>query len=137
MAADLQIHVFEDEELTEDDFRGFFGNHIGSKWFSLDNSKKFDKNYDKFSKTKSIWVGSASWLKASLLEDSDTFIPDSVGEIADIIGEHWPVVDDELISQIKDALTLENSTQYEVASADEVVEFLERHRGKKAFTISW
>lgn len=141
MAADLHIHVFAEGELTEDDFRGFFSNSLGSKWFEFGGNRHYEDNWQdyfkKFSETASVWIGEVSWLKAALLEDKETFIPDPVSKISSIIGEDWPIVNDKLIARIRKALGLENQTLYSVSTAKEVIEFLELHKGKRAFTISW
>lgn len=140
MAADLHIHVFADGELTEDDFRTFFGNSLGSKWFNPTASTwdKTEELYAKFDATPNIWIGEVSWLKAALFDDPDKFIPNPVMQVAEIIGEELPVVDDELIEKVGNALKTENqTTAYATSTASEVVEFLQKHKGKHAFKISW
>lgn len=139
MAADLHIHVFSEGELEEDDFATFFSNALGSKWFTWDSAspEERDKVLDKISHTPNIWAGEVSWLKAALFEDKSSYIPSTVDKINRIIGEHLLVVDDNLIAEIKEAFTLPNSTSYSLALCEEVVAFLEEHKGKRAFTVSW
>ena len=138
MSADLHIHVYEG--LVEDDLRLFFSHTIGSKWCGAHQSVSIEedsKNMDKVGGTPNVWVGGVSWLKAALFANPDKYIPSPVMQVNDIIGEDLPVIDDELIERISEALMLENTTGYRVSSAGDVVLFLEEHRGKRVFTISW
>ena len=162
MAADLHIHVFEEGQLTEEDFRIFFHNCIGSKWCPITNAetdedfaaifqqdmedakakpslseRKWQEVHPKLTKCPDVWIGSVSWLKADLLDDGDTYIPSTVGAVSDIIGEELPVIDDELIGKVKAAFELPNETTYRLADPGEVIAFLEQHKGKQAFTVSW
>jgi hypothetical protein len=84
-----------------------------------------------------VWVGEVSWLKAALFEDEEAFVPDAVAEVYEIIGEGLPVIDDALIEKIRTALGAQNRTGYNVTDPDPVIRFLEQHRGKPCFTISW
>jgi len=138
MSADLHIHVYEG--LTKDDLRRFFSHTMGSKWFTLSNlwtPEEHQESFNKVMDSPDVWVGSVSWLKAALLEDGDKYIPSPVMEVSEIVGEELPMIDDELIGQIREALALENTTSYSVASPEAVVAFLEEHRGKRVFTVSW
>jgi len=163
MSADLHIHIYEG--LTKNDMEAFFSNVLGSKYCPLSpmfekfekeeeptqeelsaafehtcrthSHEDFTKLWEKFSHTPNVWVGSVSWLKAGLTGDSDTYIPQPVEVVSDIIGEDLPIIDDELIGKIRAALRLSNDTGYQVASEPSVVAFLERHRGKQVFTVSW
>jgi len=140
MAADMHIHVFGEGQLTEDDFRIFFSNVLGSKWFQMNRGEAYEKDdalYHKFDACPNIWVGEVSWLKAALFSSPEDFIPDPVGEVNEIIGEDLPVVDDELIKKIEAALKLANNTSYAISTSDQIVEFLRKHKGKRAFTVSW
>lgn len=180
MAADLHIHVFAEGDMTDEDFKCFFGNTLGSKWFrrpvcmecmrelTLEDMPKirendFDKpqcpgcgaidqfgfnrspcdskfdceHWRKISDSPNIWVGSVSWLKAALT-GSDEFVPDPVGAVAERIGEDLPVIDETLIEDIETALARENTTSYETEDEEsDVVAFLRKHMGKRAFTVSW
>jgi hypothetical protein len=141
MAADLHIHVFPEGGLTEEDFANFFSHSLGSKWFNLGSRDYFDKEVEasrnKVMETENLWVGEVSWLKAALFGDEDTFVPGPVAQVNGIIGEDLPIIDDALIGRIREALRVANTTSYEVSREDEVVAFLELHKGKRAFTISW
>jgi len=137
MAADLHIHVFTEGELTEDDFRSFFSRSIGSKWFDGSYHENWFDISNKFHDTANIWIGEVSWLKAALFEDAETFVPDPVAAIADIVGEDWPVVDEEFINKIKNTIDLDNKTDYSINQCEKIVKFLDENKGKMAFSISW
>ncbi|MFA5132481.1 MAG: hypothetical protein WC444_04150 [Candidatus Paceibacterota bacterium] len=47
------------------------------------------------------------------------------------------MIDDILISKIGVAFDAGNGTSYSLANREEVLSFLEQHRGKKVFTVSW
>lgn len=150
MSADLHLHVFDRDELKEEDFRCFFRNIIGSKWslpieniFSVQKTKCEELHgtdcvhWDNISNSINIWVGSVSWLKAALFEDGETFVPDTVNAIHELVGEDLKVIDDELIRKIADTFDLQNKTQYDIAKKEDIENFLIQHKGKKIFTISW
>lgn len=141
MAADMHIHILTDE-FTESHARAFRSNCLNSKDFRLGYDEQFEKEHgcDLFEMayaTPNQWVGEVSWLKAALFEDNETFIPDPIGKVNEIIGEDFPMIDDVLIASVREAMTMPNSTSYTLVSGDEVVRFLEDHKGKRAFTISW
>jgi hypothetical protein len=87
--------------------------------------------------TPSIWIGEVSWLKAAVFEDADEYVPNAVQTIHELIGEEFPVLNEELKMKILDALKLDNSTAYAVADPETVGKFLDEHMGKKLFTVSW
>lgn len=139
MGADLHIHIFEG--ITEDDLRIFFSNHLGSKYLDLHNNLSWEDAqpaHDRVSETPNIWIGEISWLKAVVLDDAETFVPGPVAKIYELIGEDLPVLDDKLIKEILEALKIENKTSYSVEDKeDDIKSFLEKHKGKKVFTVSW
>ena len=140
MAANLHMHIFE--RMTEEDLIIFSSNILGSKYFSWSfgnppSEEKKDIAWKNIMNSPNIWVGEVSWLKAGLFEDSKTYIPDTIGEISNIIGEDLPIIDDEIIQKILRAFELENKTSYNVAKKDDVKNFLLDHKGKKIFTVSW
>jgi len=142
MSADLYIHAFKEGELVEEDFKNFFCNVIGSRWFNIQHYRSnrhagADVRNEKIMNTPSVWIGEVSWLKASLLDDSDTYIPAPVKAVSEIIREDLPVIDDALIHKITEGLALSNQTAYDTASQSSVVEFLRKHKGKHIFTVSW
>ncbi len=137
MSADLHIHVFEG--ITEEDIKVFFSNHLGSKHFTMQEVPWEIKRVinDKVTQTPDVWIGEVSWLKAALYGDAETFVPDPVGEIFELIGEDLPVLTPKLRDQILAALNINNETNYEVSEQNSVAEFLSEHMGKQLFTVSW
>lgn len=137
MAADMCIHIFQG--ITEDDLRIFFSNALGSKYFGTvaPSDEELDQAFHKIARTPNVWVGEVSWLKAALFEDEEKYIPTAIEQIHEIIGEDLPVIDDELIARIEQALRLPNKTRYRVAKPEEVVEFLRKYKGERCFTVSW
>lgn len=143
MAADLHIHVFEGIE--ENDLADFFSSTLGSKHFNLAKQfagrvagrDVFMESYDKVGKTPNIWIGEVSWLKAMVTGNSETFIPDPVQKVTDLIGENLPVLDADLERLLLEALDVHNKTSYGVTDKTPIEKFLTEHRGKKLFTVSW
>lgn len=147
MAADLHIHIFKG--ITEKDLAIFKSHTLGSKYFGKYNLswEEEQKINDKIYKTPSVWIGEVSWLKAALTDDNETFIPNAVGDITDIVGEDLPVIDDAFIEKIMEAFKQPNNTAkdggvwggegYSLANPQEVKAFLEKYKGKKVFEISW
>jgi len=100
----------------------------------------FDEDYRVVGGMPGVGIGEVSWLKASLFGDDETFIPGTVMEVSRIIDEEhdgFAVIDDALIIAIKDAFAVENATTYDVGDVSVVVAFLEEHKGKECFLVSW
>jgi len=140
MAADLHIHVFEDE-ITERDLTVLFCHTLGTKYCNLYVNPTREEERaveDKVWALPNIWIGEVSWLKAALFED-DKFIPGPVQAVSDVFGGGGEVIEltKENRQRIVNAMMNENTTGYSVASANSVREFLEQYGGYKAFTISW
>lgn len=137
MAADLHIHVVTDD-LQEGAIDAFFSHTLGSKYFGGHFSEEERTTaFSRIADTPSIWIGEVSWLKAALFGDSETFIPSTVQLVQDAIGEDLPTLDDALARKILAAFEAKNATGYELASADAVRAFLDEHKGKRLFTVSW
>ena len=143
MGAELCIHVYKG--LTEQDFKIFFANSMGSKYFrgfgggytvAQHETLGYDEILKKIMDTPSVSVGDWSPLKAALFDD-DKFLPTPLEKIQEIIGEDLPVIDNEMIEKIGNALGLENTTYYDVSSDVPIVSFLMKHRGEQVFTMSW
>ncbi len=138
MSADLHVHVMTG--VTEDELALFKCNTFGSRFFDMSRYREHDRMYDslfsKMSDTPNEWVGEVSWLKAGIM-GSDEYIPDPVQAVSDIVGEDLPVIDDEFIKKIADAMGLENSTTYVVSTGGKLCEFLSKYKGERVFTISW
>lgn len=136
MAADLSIHILEG--CSESDLVVFFAHTMGSKHFNMmRRSDPMGAEWRRVSDSPQVWVGEVSWLKAALVGDSETFIPSTVGRVHEVISENLPVIDDTLIASVGAAFNLPNTTGYRLAERDKVIAFLESHRGKRAFTVSW
>jgi len=141
MSADLHIHVLT-KKFTEKHVEAFQSNSLGTRFFNLGYDKRFEKEHDcdlykMCAATPDVWVGEVSWLKANVLEDEESFIPNIVQAVWETVGENFPVIDDSFIEAIKKAFEAGNTTDYSVSSVDKVVSFLTKHLGKKVFTISW
>lgn len=140
MAADLHIHVMpDDESVTDKDISDFFSNTLGSKYFNPWGQSNWLDACKKIGDTPSVWIGEVSWLKQAFLSETEgEFVPDVVNSVHEIIGEDLPVCDDALIERLSHAFdrAVEHSF-YSTASRDKVVHFLEEHRGKRLFTVSW
>ena len=149
MAADMHIHVLPNE-VNSDFFKRFNSNCLGSKWFGWVSNKEYSKHFGEDSDLiwdcPNVWVGEVSWLKDAFFED-DSYIPNTVEAIFDIIGEDLPILDDVMIEKIRDAFNLPNRSiknggvyegkGYALADVDKVVAFLNQHKGKRVFTVSW
>jgi hypothetical protein len=140
MSAEMRIHIL-DNTITEKDLKIFFGNTMGSKYFAgLFNQPKYDKwekVAQKIEKTDSIVIGNVSWLKAAITEDNESFIPGAVEEIKEIIGENLPVISNSMIEEIAIAFDKPNKSGYKTAKKEDVIEWLQKNKGKKVFTVSW
>ena len=136
MSADLTIHVFEG--IAEHDLETFFSATLGSKYHHGGVKQGiWEESYRKISRTPSVWVGQVSWLKCALSNDPDTYVPGPVEAISELVGEDLPAIDDLFISRAAEAMALANSTSYSVAKPGDVVEFLQTHKEKRVFTVSW
>lgn len=142
MAADLHIHIMTDD-VDEDDLRKFFSRTIGHKWgksLPSEESISWEENLElmtKLNSTPNVWVGEVSWLKAALFEDDDTYIPDPIGKLSELIDDGVTTIDEKFITMVEKAFGHPNQTDYSIANVTEVVEFLREHIGKRIFAVSW
>lgn len=144
MAADLHIHVLTDD-VTSEDLADFFASSLGSKWFDMGRAAALQRNFEammanhkKVGDTPNVWVGEVSWLKAGLTNDAETFVPDPIGKIHDLVGEDLPTLDDALITSVVAVLrAIPNQTQYSITTPEKVMEFLLQHKGRRVFQVSW
>jgi len=134
MSADMSIHVIEPGEISDEDFAIFNGplycggpNYNGDEW---------SRCYSLFARTTQIYVGPVSWLKAALFEDAETFVPSPVMAIKELIPSSPVVIGDALIEKVAGATKLENTSAYDF-NDEGIAAFLQSHKGKLAFTISW
>lgn len=140
MAADLHIHVI-DSGVTEEDVKILLSNSLGSKYFAgfgvEHDHAAWTEAYDRIANGASIWVGEVSWLKAALLDDAGTYIPDVVDHVQTVVGEDFPAVTEDLIAELRKGFVLPNSTSYDVSAWEKVETFLREHMGQQLFTVSW
>lgn len=138
MSAHMYIHILTIEENI---VKRFKSNVIGSKWENFftqqEHADHFNEDYKAIADTPGILVGAVSWLKGGLFDDWDTYVPKPVDMVCKTIGESFPTIDEKFVFKVEKAMDLPNTTMYNVATKQEVVGFLRRHFGKKAFTISW
>lgn len=138
MADVLALHILQD--VTEDEVRAFNDSHPYNRRTESNDHSKGPKEilYYKVRQTPYIYVGELSWDKAHIYVDGrNKYIPKSVAAINSLVGEHFPVIDDEFIAKVKETLGLKNSTEYGLKDPDSVISFLEEYRGKKCFCASW
>jgi hypothetical protein len=93
-------------------------------------------HWEHINNSPNLWVGSVSWLKAAILGDAEKYVPSPVQIISDIIGDDIELTP-EVLEKICAAYDVENATQYEIGSKDEMRKFLARYIGKRIFTVSW
>lgn len=142
MAADLSIHALT-APCTESDLAEFFRNTLGSRWFGgFTASRPTDYGegsaWVRVADTPQVWIGEVSWLKAALTDDSETFVPNLVASVHEIIGENLPLIDDSLIERLKAAHdAASNETSYSTAEWEPIGKWLEANKGVPAFTVSW
>jgi len=165
MSADLHIHVIPNEPvtatayefhpvykswkvsriITDAEFASFFGNCMDSRWFRGFDDRSVETTFDReanalMTYTPNVWVGQVSWLKAALFDEEGKYVPGPISQISDIIDENLPVIDDDLIEKIGKALFTENTTSYSINNKpndNEVIKFLQKHKGLRCFTVSW
>ena len=140
MGADYTLHILR-TPAEEEDYKVFESNSLGGTWWEYvpyeEHDRRFSELYDKMARTPLCVVGEVSWLKAALFNDSDTFVPDPIGRLSEVIGDAIVVIDDDLIAQAQAALTIPNQTPYQLNDANEVIEFLRQYKGQKVAPISW
>lgn len=143
MAADLHIHI-RTSEVTGKVLKDFFSSSIGSPYFNplygmaAQQSGAFNTAFSVIADTPNVNVGEVSWLKAALTGESDTFVPSAVGKVQALIDSSGDAtITDELIEQVQAAMQLTNDTGYDVSDGNKIIEFLQQHKGKQAFTVSW
>ena len=145
MSADMSIHALD--HLDEESFKCFFSNEIGSSYedalYTCPEGKTDTagcSHRQTMINSPQIAVGEVSWLKAALLEDSQTFVPDTIGAISEILDEPTRVTP-EIIEKLTQAFDLPNHSDYPIPHPGlkraQVRRFLTDHQGHYAFIISW
>lgn len=104
-------------------------------------------HWKRVSETENFWVGEVSWLKAGLLDDSDSFIPSLVEQVVEVFADDPVLITDEVVQKVRDIGDPPNNTAkeggvwsgkgYSLAKSAKIVEFLEKHKGEYAYTVSW
>ena len=133
MAADLHIHVMAPNEVTDAEFCVFRGAVCNSNW------DEWSRVYAKVADLPGVWVGEVSWLKAAIFGDEGNFIPSLVMNVQQLFNEAGGqiVIDEDFINVVAEQVDCVNTTDYDVAQASKIVDFLRDHIGKVAFPISW
>ena len=113
------------------------------------NSKRMRRKYfcqnpakDSFGqliRLRSVWVGAfGRWYEETGGNES-RYINPAISRIWDIFGGEYldSKITDKLIAQVKDAFNLPITADrfYSLNDADEVIDFLEQNRGKRAFYV--
>ena len=107
---------------------------LQAKW---GHGEKWNKLYQKFGDTPQFDVGEVSFLKASLFDDQETFIPSLVGVCCEVINDGC-IITDEVIDQIRAGMIDNpNTTSYSTCESDKLVEWLKKYMGKYVFSIAW
>jgi hypothetical protein len=69
-------------------------------------------------------------------DEDDSYVPNPIEEINELISGTVEI-DDQLINKAEKAMGLDKESPYEISKADDIIEFLESHKGNQAFTVSW
>ena len=87
-----------------------------------------------------VWVSEVSFLKASLFGDDD-YIPGVVQVVQELIGEDFPVLNDELLQKLTDAINADYDPSYygqmHQNTKNEIIEWLNENKGSELFIIAW
>ena len=139
MSAQYTLHIYEG--LTEDDIRAFNTNTFGSPYFAPRFGEMDIESYKKIAETPKHIVGDVSWLKAMIMEDEETYIPDPISVLSDIfpqtLVEDFTVITDDVIEQVKEAYGKPNQTEYNLKELEPLIGFLTDHKGRQVFSVSW
>lgn len=160
MAADLHIHIIENDEVQKHVEQYLLveykkreqGRYYGyydlfrlandEKWYRRDELPQHAKSqivemksirleYDE----KVVFRTPSIWVgEVSWIKE---IIPAPIAKISELI-KGTADITEELIDQVGHILrTIENQTDYNMNDPDDVTEFLKTHKNKKAFCISW
>lgn len=136
MAADLYIHVTEG--LSEETEKCFFGPNLVPP--PRPTCKGYDcVHMDEVEACPSVHVGDVSWLKASLFDEVDKYVPAPVYRVSELLPSSQEITP-ELVEQIDAAFDLENKSIYKIDFGEKrkrVNTFLRRYMGRQAFVASW
>lgn len=131
MAADMHLHILDAPNLEVDE-------EIVRKFIrkELPDEEEWENAYFAINHTPNVWVGEVSWVKAQLFND-DGYIPPAVGKIQELVGETFPVIDDQFLANVESAMLSANHSAYGTTSALTVLNFLRRFMGHRCFVVSW
>lgn len=76
-----------------------------------------------------VFVGKASYLKAGLLEDAESYVPATILRILDLIGD-YTIITEDFIAAVEEAFSLDNTSAYSLGNEQEVLMFLFEHLGE-------
>lgn len=102
-----------------------------------DFSRLSQKEQGVVHRTPAIEIGPLDYVEAATCDTLES-VPEPVEAVADLF-ETSPlaVIDEALIAVVVEALATRNFSPYQPAPTEEVVAFLKRHLGKKAFAAIW
>lgn len=105
--------------------------------FTEVRQKLFRKRYDwnTLRHCPGVWIGRMSWAKASLDGDVEGYVPDLVYKVTQLFsGRKLVMINDALIEQLEQCYAESKKHEYYTTSErDEVIPFLQKHKGKRAF----
>jgi hypothetical protein len=127
MAADFCIRILED--VTEEEVLEF----LGPRFVDYEDRREL---FYRIMRTPCVFVGQVSWLKAAISQAPETYIPEPIAMIDDLIGLSFPVIDDAFIEAVGRALEAPNTTTYHLNNPETVLAFLRKHKGKKCFALN-
>lgn len=139
------MHIRTDE-ISDKDMEIWFSNTLGSPLFTWDNHPDKEKRWDELysiiaRRTPKFEFGEHSFLKGALTDD-DRYVSDAV-QLEDIIKDetgYGELITEEIIKQVKEwADSFKGDTSYYHNQIDmkELIKFLKKHKGKKAFFTCW
>ena len=90
-------------------------------------------------------VGDVSWLKAALFEDGEnTYVPsliEAVSEIVPTVSNGVKEITDEMIAEVKQAITasagVEDESIYEQGDPESLLIWLDQYKGWQCWSVSW
>ncbi|GEM_PF-3040838 len=132
MAADFQLVAFRESMFTMRDFVIEASTHMGY-WMDIRADlpdEEVRKVEDRFLSLPFVSVGECSLLKAALFDEEETFVPNPIQKILDLIGpKEIRKCDEAFVQGVKEALALPNQTGYKLADPRRVILFVESHIG--------
>lgn len=145
MAVDFQMHVaLSDQDIK--DYKIAHADTIGSKYENINLNMTVEEaelhrqcileSFMRLDSRPGIHLGTLSWLKFGLTGD-DQYTPGALVQISELIGEDFPIIDEELIEKIEHILdTVPNLTTYFVIGSEPVVKFMRKYIGKRVYTLT-